>query len=257
MDDRWRYESARDLGLSNADRARSIRREVGLLTTMMTTLRWVVVRCYLRVFHRLRVEGAEHLPGGLPIILVANHSSHLDALVLASVLSADQNRRVFPVAAGDHFFETRVAAVFTSLLMNALPIWRKNCGAHALEELRARLGDVPEPCGYILFPEGTRSRMGEMSRFKPGIGRLVAATNVPVVPCFLAGAHAAFPPDRRWPRPGKVVLKIGEPLMFAEMPNDKEGWRSIAKLLEQKVRRLRDRPTGAGGGQQQRAVVNN
>ena len=82
MDDKWRYDSARDLGLSDAERARSVRREVGLLTTLMTTLRWAVVRCYLRVFHRLRVEGRERLPKGLPIILVANHSSHLDALTL-------------------------------------------------------------------------------------------------------------------------------------------------------------------------------
>ena len=243
MDDQWRYDSARDLGLSDADRARSVRREVGLLTTLTTTLRWVVVRCYLRLFHRLRVAGEEHLPEGLPIILVANHSSHLDALALASVLSAEQNRRVFPVAAGDHFFETRVVAMFTSLLMNALPIWRKNCGAHAMEELRTRLGDVPEPCGFILFPEGTRSRTGAMAKFKPGIGRLVAGTDVPVVPCFLEGAHAAFPPDRRWPRPGKVTLRIGEPLVFAEMPNDKEGWRRIAELLEGQVRRLGERPS--------------
>lgn len=252
MDDQWRYDSARDLGLSDSERARSVRREVGLLTTVMTTLRWVVVRCYLRLLHRLQVEGKELLPKGLPIILVANHSSHLDALTLASVLSVEQNRRVFPVAAGDHFFETRVVALFTSLLMNALPIWRKNCGAHALEELRARLGDVPEPCGYILFPEGTRSRSGEMAKFKPGIGRLVAGTNVPVVPCYLAGAHAAFPPDRRWPRPGKVVLKIGEPLVFAEMPNDKAGWRQVADLLEQQVRRLGERPAMDAGAADQR-----
>lgn len=242
MDDQWQYDSARDLGLSDSERARSVRREVGLLTTVLTTLRWVVVRCYLRLFHRLEVQGKASLPEGLPIILVANHSSHLDALTLASVLSAEQNRRVFPVAAGDHFFETRVVAVFTSLLMNALPIWRKNCGAHALEELRARLGAVTEPCGYILFPEGTRSRSGKMAKFKPGIGRLVAGTNVPVVPCYLDGAHQAFPPHRRLPRPAKMVLKVGEPLVFAEMPNDKTGWRKIAELVEQQVRQVGEQP---------------
>lgn len=238
MDEKWSYDSARDLGLSDAERARSVRREVGLLTTLLTTLRWVVVRCYLRLFHRLVVEGRENLPPGLPIVLVANHSSHLDALTLGSVLSAEQNRRVFPVAAGDHFFETPAVAVFTSLLMNALPIWRKNCGAHALEELRARLCEVPEPCGYILFPEGTRSRTGVMARFKPGIGRLVAGTTVAVAPCYLEGAHAAFPPDRRWPRPGAVVLKIGEPVTFPDTANDRHGWRAVAETLEQRVREL-------------------
>ena len=77
-----------------------------------------------------------------------------------------------------------------------------------------------------------------MAHFKPGIGRLVAATDVPVVPCYLDGAHAAFPPDHRWPRPGKVVLKIGEPLDFSGMSNDKEGWKRTSALLEARVRQL-------------------
>jgi len=237
MDD-WRYDSARDLGLSDAERYRSVRREVGLATTLLTTLRWLVVRTYLKVFHRLQVEGREHLPKGLPIILVANHSSHLDALSLASVLSIEQNRQVFPIAAGDHFFETPAVAMFTSLLMNALPIWRKNCGAHALEALRERIDTDSDPCGYILFPEGTRSRTGRMARFKPGIGRLVAGTDVAVVPCFLEGVHAAFPPHRRWPRPGKVVLKIGAPLTFETTANDRSAWREVAETIERQVREL-------------------
>ncbi len=239
MDD-WRYDSARDLGLSGAESYCSVRREVGLATTLLTTLRWLVVRSYLKVFHRLRVEGREHLPKGLPIILVANHSSHLDALTLASVLSVEQNRQVFPIAAGDHFFETPVVAMFTSLLMNALPIWRKNCGAHALEALRERIDAdaTSDPCGYILFPEGTRSRTGEMACFKPGIGRLVAGTEVAVVPCFLEGAHAAFPPHRRWPRPGKVVLKIGVPLVFVDASNNRDGWRLVTTVIENSVREL-------------------
>jgi len=239
MDD-WRYDSARDLGLSDAERYRSVRREVGLATTLLTTLRWLIVRSYLKVVHRLRVEGREDLPKGLPIILVANHSSHLDALALASVLSVEQNRQVFPIAAGDHFFETPAVAMFTSLLMNALPIWRKNCGAHALEELRERIDSATtsDPCGYILFPEGTRSRTGRMARFKPGIGRLVAGTAVVVVPCFLAGAHAAFPPHRRWPRFGRVVLKIGEPMSFVNAADDRHGWRSVTSAIENSVREL-------------------
>ena len=63
---------------------------------------------------------------------------------------------VFPLAAGDTFFETPAIAAFAAGMMNAPPLWRKNCGHHAIETLRQR--PVAEPCGYILFPEGTRSR---------------------------------------------------------------------------------------------------
>lgn len=76
--------------------------------------------------------------------------------------------------------------------MNALPIWRKNCGAHSLADLRERL--LNGRSVYILFPEGTRTRTGAIGKFKPGLGRLVAGTNVPVVPCHLRGTFAALPP---------------------------------------------------------------
>jgi 1-acyl-sn-glycerol-3-phosphate acyltransferase len=73
-----------------------------------------------------------------------------------------------------------------------LPMWRKNCGSHALADLKQRL--VEEPCGLILFPEGKRSRDGSLGPFKPGLGMLIASTNVPVVPCHVSGAFQAFPP---------------------------------------------------------------
>jgi 1-acyl-sn-glycerol-3-phosphate acyltransferase len=146
------------------------------------------------------------------------------------------NSKVFPVAAGDTFFETPVAAAFASLFMNALPLWRRHCGAHALEDLRKRL--VEEPCGYILFPEGSRSRTERMASFKPGVGRLVAGTGVPVIPCHLKGTYAALPPQRHWPRPVKIRLRLGSPLVFSSATNDREGWRTIARVLEEAVREL-------------------
>ena len=165
----WNYKSARDLDLKSGDAIKCVRREAGLGTRVASSLRWLMVRAYLKGFHRLEVDRRDRLPKELPFIMAANHSSHLDALVLASILPARLNSIVFPIAAGDTFFETRPAAAFASLFMNALPIWRRNCGAHSMEILRDRLEE--EPCGYIIFPEGTRSRTGDMARFKPGVGK--------------------------------------------------------------------------------------
>jgi len=97
---------------------------------------------------------------------------------------------------------------------------------------------VDEPCGLILFPEGTRSRDGSLQPFKAGLGMLTAGTAVPVVPCYLDGAFQAFPPTARWPRPRKIRLKVGRPLVFESIPNAREGWEHIAKECRAAVQRL-------------------
>jgi len=240
MDD-WQYRPAGDLNLKPGESLRSLQRESGLISGITQTAWRALVRMYLRGYHRLRVEGAEHLPAKPPFVMIGNHTSHLDALVLASSLPWRLRREVFPIAAGDVFFETPVVALFSAMMLNALPMWRKRCGSHAMQELRDRL--LGGPSIYILFPEGTRSRDGAMGRFKPGLGMIVAGSPVPVVPCHLEGAFAAIPPGARLPRPLPLRLRIGPPLTFGDLPNDRSGWQEIATRLEAAVASLRDQPS--------------
>jgi 1-acyl-sn-glycerol-3-phosphate acyltransferase len=232
----WRLEPARDLGLPLGQALRSQQRESGLLHTAGHLLWWGLVRGYLAACHRLTIQGRKYLPQRPPFVLIGNHVSHLDALVLAAPLPWRLRDCIFPVAAGDNFFETPVMSFFAAGFLNALPIWRKKAGAHALQQLRERL--VHEPCGYILFPEGTRSRDGTMGRFKPGLGMLVAGTEVPVVPCYLDGTYEALPPHGRRPRFCKITMRVGEPLTFAGVANERAGWQEIARVTEAAVRRL-------------------
>jgi 1-acyl-sn-glycerol-3-phosphate acyltransferase len=215
----WNLEPARDHGLSTLDRFRSLNRESGLISTVMHRVWWSSVRVYLRLWHSLRIEGREHLPAKPPFILVANHASHLDVLVLAAALSHEHRDRIFPIAAGEVFFETPMSSSFSALMLNALPMWRKKCGPHHMQQLRERL--LNEPCAYILFPEGTRSRDGTMASFKAGLGMLVAETNVPVIPGYLDGCYHAMPPDARLPRRRPIRLSIGPPLTFSETRRDR------------------------------------
>jgi 1-acyl-sn-glycerol-3-phosphate acyltransferase len=113
-----------------------------------------------------------------------------------------------------------------------------------MQQLRERL--VSEPIIYVLFPEGTRSRDGQLGRFKPGLGMIVAGAEVPVVPCYLHGAHAACPPDRKLPKPLPLHLRIGAPLQFSDIPNERVGWQEIAGRLETAVGALREAHSGAG-----------
>ena len=237
--DNWQYRPARDLGLTPSARRASLDREPGPLAATSGWAWRVVVRTYLRVVHRLRVSGREHLPAAAPYVLVANHASHLDALVLAAAVPPGVAGRLFPLAAGDTFFTTPAVSAFASGVLNALPMWRDRVGAHALDTLRERLAE--DGCVYVLFPEGTRSRTGAMGAFKPGVGHLVAGTAVPVVPCYLSGTHRAFPPDRRMPRPAHVALTFGPPLTFADVPDTRDGWREVARRAEAAVRALSPR----------------
>lgn len=243
MNDDWRYDSAHDLELAGRERLRSLTREPGLPGVAANLLWRGLMRGYLAVAHRLAVEGRENMPAKPPFVVVANHASHLDAVILGLAVPVKHVGRVFPIASGGTFFEKPVPATFATACMNALPLWRRKCGGHTLDELRRRL--VEDECVFILFPEGTRSRNGEIARFKPGLGRLVCGTEVPVVPCYIDGAWRAMPPQRKLPRPTKVRVKIGEPLVFAERENKRSGWEQALGEVEEAVRGMSnvERPT--------------
>ena len=229
----FKLEPAHDLGLSADERRVSVNREPGLGGLIPCHLWWGLVRVYLKAYHRLEVTGREHLPAGPPFVVVANHTSHLDALMLAASLPAGLRRCTFPVSAGDVFFHNGPAALFSSLCLNALPMWRKHAGRHAMGDLRTRL--TAGTTGLILFPEGTRSVDGTPGRFKPGIGMLAAGTDVPIVPCRLVGAHEALPKGTHRPRPGKLRVEIGPARRYRDTPNDRDGWRALAEDLQTAV----------------------
>lgn len=236
MGEDWKYDSANDLELSRSERRRSVRREVGLRGLVTNGFWRGLAASYMAMAHRLSVDGKEHLPVQQSYVMVANHSSHLDAVILGLATPWSCLGRVFPIAAGDTFFEKLVPATFAVSCMNALPIWRRRCGGHSLDDLRRRL--LEEQCIFILFPEGTRTRSGKIGKFKPGLGRLVCGTATQVVPCYIEGGWRAFPSAAKFPRPRKVRLRIGEPLDFEQTTNDRAGWERAIAEIEEAVKAL-------------------
>ena len=232
----WNMRPARDLALPFGDRLRSHRREGGLLSFAGNAAWRAAVRAYLAAAHRLEVTGTHNLPGAPPFVMVGNHSSHLDALALCAALPGRLGRHTVALAAGDVFFKSAATATFAATALNALPIWRESTSAADLTLLRTRLTE--DGLVFILFPEGTRSRDGKLGRFRPGLGAFVAGSTVPVVPCFLHGAHACWPAARRLPRPGKLRLVIGAPLRFDCVLGTKRGWMQVVLEAEQAVRDL-------------------
>ena len=232
----WEYQPTGDFDKTPIERLSAFPRHPDMFVYAIRFAVHAVLRVWLRVWHRFSVKGREHLPLDRTFVMVANHSSHLDALSLLSALPLRRIQKAYPAAAKDYFFTTLPKIAFSAVVVNAMPFDRKENPRESLDVCRDLLA-TPEHV-LILFPEGTRTTTGELNAFKPGIGFLTAATNTLVVPCFLAGAYKSWPKGGWFPKPYKLELRIGAPMTFEDLPADKDGAKSVAARLENEVRRL-------------------
>ncbi len=233
---RWQYEPAADLDQSLTERLRNFPRQPDMLVYGLRSLVALVIRGLLRTWCRFEIVGEEHLRNNRSFVLVENHSSHLDTVCLLAGLPLRRLHRAFPAAAADYFFKSVPRTWIATIIVNALPFARQTQIRQSLaicRELLANAGNV-----LIIFPEGTRSKTGEIQDFKPGIGALVAGRDVPVLPCYLDGAFRAWPKGKRIPRPRKVRLIIGAPRNYASLPSDKTGGAIVASELRAAVQQL-------------------
>lgn len=233
MDD-WSYEPAPDLEKSVAERMRHFPRYPDMTVYALRSTLQIALRVFLRTYNRFDVRGRENLPTDESFVMVCNHSSHLDALCLLSSLPLRRVHRAFPAAAADYFFSSLPRSFLSAIFINGLPFDRESKGAESLEVCRqilARPGNV-----LILFPEGTRSVSGVIGRFRSGIGRLVAGTATPVVPCHLTGAHEAWPKGALLPHPHPLLLHIGRPRTFLDVsPGNRDAVASVCAQLRDDV----------------------
>jgi 1-acyl-sn-glycerol-3-phosphate acyltransferase len=194
----------------------------------------VVMRVCLHVYDRFTIVGRQNLPVDRSFILVANHASHLDTLCLLSALPVRQLHRTFPVAASEYFCVNPLRAFLAKLFANVLPFDRQFACWHSLTVCAQMLQEKPGTI-LILFPEGTRTGGTEPGEFKPGVGLLASGRDIPVVPCHLAGTHAALPKGAWFPRPKPVRLTIGAPRVYTHLPATKESRTYICRDLREAV----------------------
>jgi 1-acyl-sn-glycerol-3-phosphate acyltransferase len=237
--DSWRYEPTGDFDKTPIERLKDFPRHPNLLVYGARSVANFTIRAILRIWNRLEVIGRENLPDAESFVLVANHSSHLDAPALLAALPMKKMHRAFPAAASDYFFTSLSKVAFSAIVINALPFDRKENPRQSLDVCRQLL-EMPGHI-LILFPEGTRTSDGTIGSFKPGVGFLTAGTNFPVVPCFLDGAFKAWPKGKSFPRPRKLRLFIGPPLRFRSRASVKDDAVAIANEMRDAVLSLRPR----------------
>jgi 1-acyl-sn-glycerol-3-phosphate acyltransferase len=231
--DPWHYDAARDLDQPLLERLRHFPREPDMLVYGVRLLAAALSRTGLRLYHRLWVSGRENLPRDESFVMVANHASHLDALCLLAALPLGKLHHAFPAAARDYFFVNAPRLLLATVMVNALPFDRRASPRHSLSLCRHLLDGAGNV--LIVFPEGTRSSTGEVGEFKPGVGLLVAGTNRPVVPCYVEGAHRAWPKGCWFPRPRKVQVRIGTPRRYPHLNPGKDSALRIARELRDAV----------------------
>ena len=138
---------------------------------------------------------------------------------------------LFPIQ--DYFFISVPRLAFAAIVVNALPFARRTHIRHSLDLCRGLLANPGNI--LILFPEGTRTTDGQVHEFKPGIGMLLAGSNLPVLPCRLSGAYEAWPKGKWLPRPRSLQLKIGPARTFESLDAGRDSAEHICRELREAV----------------------
>lgn len=169
---------------------------------------WATFYVVMNPLWRLRVEGREKLPWKGPAVLVANHLSLLDILVLYALF------RPFKWVAKAELF--RVPIVGWNMLLNDyVRVWRGHPDSirKMMDHCRQHLArGVP----VLLFPEGTRSRDGRLQPFKDGAFRLAVEAGCPVVPIAIEGTFESLPRSGLTVKPMRARVRVLDPILPAE-----------------------------------------
>ena len=182
-------------------------------------LRWKTYSSYVNKYCTpLSVHGRENFDKVKgPCIVIGNHQSHMDGLVLFHSLPQRIKWNIYFGAAADRWFIPRpdkgydMQPWYQSLAMGSYPIQRG--GGSATLNYPKWLLD--QGCHLAIFPEGTRASSRQMSRFRYGVALLALEKNVPVVPIYMAGLREMRPKGSREITPGPAAAYILPPLHFA------------------------------------------
>jgi 1-acyl-sn-glycerol-3-phosphate acyltransferase len=173
---------------------------------------------------KVKAEGLERFPGQGPVIIAANHISFWDPVVVAALL----NRPVSFMAKEELFEHSILASFFSKLYV--FPVKRGTPDRKALKKAM----EVLEEQGVLgIFPEGTRSKTGELSKPQHGIAMLALKTKAPVVPVACLGTDKIFP----WGWISPVIVKYGEPVRYEEY----YGTRLSTSVLEEVSKDIMDK----------------
>lgn len=178
-----------------------------------------------RIYLHLKAEGCERVPRHGPALIVANHASFLDPIVLGSACP----RKVHFVVLQSMYEWKRLRWFYWG--MQTIPVRAEESDPRAVKQALARLrrGDL-----VGIFPEGGRSPDGFLQPPKPGAALLAAVSGAPVIPVHIDGAWTAWRPNTLFPVPGRVRVRFGEPIRFGA-PGGKQRGREEVDAFSRRI----------------------
>jgi 1-acyl-sn-glycerol-3-phosphate acyltransferase len=174
---------------------------------------------------QVRITGRENQPLTGGALILSNHQSHLDPMLVGMAF----DRRMNFLARETLFRFPPLRWMIESV--DSIPIDRDGLGISGLKETLRR---IKQEEMVLIFPEGTRSPDGEIATIKPGFAALAKRVRVPLVPVGIDGAYQAWPRTRPYPRLGTIHLHIGQPITPEE--THKLDDRALVALVEERIR---------------------
>ncbi|MBT4126734.1 MAG: 1-acyl-sn-glycerol-3-phosphate acyltransferase [Chloroflexi bacterium] len=159
----------------------------------------------LKLFSDFKIEGQENIPDNGPLLVASNHLSNLDPAIVAAALPKPP---VF--MAKKELFKYRIGSVLMRGY-GAFPVDRTRADVRALNWITNQL--LSEHRTAIVFPEGTRSKVGGLLKAQQGLAMIAMSTGVPIVPFALTGSEKLQHPLRVFKPTAKLRLKIGKPFV--------------------------------------------
>src|SRR4029079_1502490 len=234
-------ETAYSFRLVTNEEAHRLAREKGVSRWLYAIVRGIVAPL-LRLYFRMHVSGAEHIPAEGAAIVAPNHKSFWDSFFIGAC-----TRVHVRFMAKTELIQARYGKLLVRL--GAFPVRRGQADEDALETARVilRQGGL-----LALFPEGTRIRDPDnLGHPRRGAGRLALETRAPLVPCAITGTEKIF--RGGFPVPRKVQVAFSPPIQVAELRSGPEAAGELTEQIlwpevEDEYRRLRARPTVIAAG---------
>ena len=191
-------------------------------------LAYGVVKLFFRLCCQVHVEGSEHIPTQGGVVLVSNHISAFDTLILPYTVLATQGLQIIWAPAKAELFRSRLlGSLLTSL--GVFPVRR---GQHDRQAMRRMIAHMRTE-KMMLFPEGTRSRDGRLHEGKRTVGKLIYAARPVVIPAAIVGTERIIPHLKALVHGrARVYVRYGTPVAlqhYYAMPDTKETAAAIVQ----------------------------